>query len=162
MTAFAVPPFGPVAIEELFVDAGLHFGFIFGGVALGIAGIVLAVWIYGRNKRESLAVGRPEFVVRAGGERSEARGLAAFEGDPVNLRSTGARGDEGELPSVRRPARAGVAAAASQLAGFAATGWNEPDVTDGVIGFEIGSRNGVGDPFGVGRELRLAEAMQRD
>ena len=162
MAALAVPPFGPVAIEEFFIDAGFDFGFFFGGVALGIAGIVVAIGINGGNEGQCVAIGRPKFVVRAGGERSKARGLAACERDPINLRSAGARGNEGEFLAVRRPARARVAAAAGQLAGFTACGWDEPDVADGVVGVEIRSGDGVGDPFGIRGELRFAEAMQRD
>src|ERR1700685_387504 len=68
MAALAVGPFGPVAIEKFFVDVGFHFRFFFGGVALGVAGVVVAIGIDGGNEGECVAIRRPEFVVGAGGE----------------------------------------------------------------------------------------------
>src|ERR1700691_5993673 len=57
MTSFSVRPGGPMAVQKFFVNTGLHFAFLFFGVAPRVTGVISAIGIDGGNERNCFTVG---------------------------------------------------------------------------------------------------------
>ena len=152
-----------MAVEKLFVNARFHFALFFFGVASRVTGGIFAIGIDAGNERNCFSVRRPQLIVRAGGKGGEPVRFAALEVHPVDLRIVfDAARKKCELFAIGRPARAGIGAAARQLPRLASSRGHDPDIAHTPVGIEVGRGHGVSDPFTVGRNLRIAQAMHCD
>src|SRR5713226_4509264 len=100
MTALALTPRIPVAVEQPVVDPRLDLALLALGVALAVAGVIAAIGIDLRGERQRLSIGRPPQVVGVGGEMRQRDALAAFDGDDVHLRSAVAVGKKRDALAV--------------------------------------------------------------
>ena len=150
VSALAVSPLRPVAVEQGLGDVRLDLAVLGRLRALRVAGVVLAVRVDLRRERDPLAVGRPDDVVGAAGEGGEPRGLAARERHRVDRGVAVAARHEGEALAVRRPPRAVVLAAGGDLPRRAAGCRDDPDVADARVPRTIRRRHGVDDGGAVG------------
>src|SRR5271157_3830771 len=112
----------------MIVNARLYLALFFVLIALGIAGIVFAIEVNSRGKRDVLAVRGPFEQIRTGGKCCELLRFAAIHGQQVDLRISVARGKKGERFSVWGPRRRVVVAALRELYGIASACRDQPDV----------------------------------
>ena len=73
VAAFPVPPRIPVPVEQLFVNVSFHFGLFLFRVAPRVARVISAIGIDAGNECDPSSIGRPNLVVRAGGNGSYLR-----------------------------------------------------------------------------------------
>src|SRR5579862_95433 len=85
MAPSAIPPAIPMAIEQVLINSRLHFAFVALRLPLRVAGLVFAIGINTRNKRNPFSIGRPQLAVRASGKGSQPTRVAAIQRNPVNL-----------------------------------------------------------------------------
>ncbi len=108
-------PGGPVAVEQAVVCPRLHRVLLLALALALVARVVGAVGPHRRGEGQRLAIGRPHDLVGAAVERGQLRRLASGEVEQVDLLSPVSTRQKRQARSVRRPARAAVAAGEGQL-----------------------------------------------
>jgi hypothetical protein len=138
----------------------MDFAIRFFGVALHVAGLVRAVRVDVGNERDGIAIGRPQFIIGAGGEGSERVRFAArsVETDPGNLAGAVSGAEKRDLAAVGRPARA-FASGRPIGAERTAVNSNQPNCFRHAVGGDVGRGHRIGHPFAVRRYLRIAQPM---
>src|SRR5207245_2072378 len=107
----AFVPVGPVAIEKMLSDMGLHFVLFFFDVAFAVAVIVFAVGVHRGSEGDGLSIGRPFHDVGAGRQFRELLCFASLERKQVHLGIAAAGREKGDGFSVGRPNGRGIMAA---------------------------------------------------
>src|SRR5690348_7304368 len=114
-----------------------------------------------KDEDEALGIRRPFEALEVQLRVRELRGFAAFaieEPDLVALGRPRTAGSEREIFAVGRPARRAFRFLAFGELAFAGTiSGGHPDVRIALVGFDVGGADIVGDPFAVGRALRVAD-----
>ena len=112
---------------------------------------------------ERRAIGQPQRIGRAIGEARHLPRVAAGDRQHPHLRPALARRDEGECLAVGRPARLAIGSRTIRAGPrLARRHVDNPDARDVTIVLERRNRNGVRDPFPVGRELRVTYGLESD
>src|SRR3984957_8291841 len=101
MTAGAIRPAVPMTIEQMLVNSRFHFAFVALRLAFRVAGLVFAIGIDARKKRNPFSVGRPQLGVRASRKRRQPIRVAAIQRNPVNLLLAIARREKRDPLAIR-------------------------------------------------------------
>ncbi len=89
MTALALIPVVPVAIEQVLGDMRFHFVLFFFFVALFVACIVFAIRVDARRESECFSIGRPLHDIHAGRDARPRMRFAAIQREKIDLRVAG-------------------------------------------------------------------------
>src|SRR6185369_10265089 len=110
MSALALAPGCPMAIQQRVVDAGLRGALLPRIVSCGVAGLIAAVGIDLGREGDRPSVVRPDNVVDAAGESGQPDRLVLVVGiQDVQLSAAVALRNEGDTPAVGCPSRQRVA-----------------------------------------------------
>src|SRR5271157_4198587 len=128
-------------------------------------GSTVALGINIRGEQNGLAVWRPEFTAGFGGHRSHLPDASYASTGPIerghpNLRSLFFRREESEGFPIRRPTRTVGILIGDDLSLLTSGRRHDPDVRRLRIGLEIHIDHAEDHPLAVGRNLRLADALQ--
>ena len=170
MLAAAGLPFGPVAIEQRRVDAGFGRRLGIGVEAALVARVVegggggrSAFGIHVGLEHEFLAIGGDEQAAGFGGEARDQAGVGAVGIHDPDLRGPAAIGDEVDLVRIGGPTGTLIViAVAGELAGRAAVDGDHVNLFGTGVRGEIGSGDGVGYEFAVGRKSGLGDALDAE
>jgi len=158
----AVPPPGPVAVEEAVGEVGLHRPLLHGLENLLAAVIVAAaLGIDHGGENKAAAVRQPLRISRGDGQISEAARLAPVGREQPDLPPLVAAGEEGDGFTVRRPARMVIALRAEgELPQSAAVEVHQPEVAV-ALGFgEILRADDKDHLPAVRRDLDVADRFE--